>query len=43
MKKILFVLLSLTISHSAMAEWVPIGKGADSTSGDEQDITFSYI
>jgi len=30
-KKILFVLLALTISHSAIAEWVELGGGANST------------
>jgi len=42
MKKILFVLLSLTISHSAIAEWVELGGSDDATSYYDPNRIESY-
>ena len=42
MKKILFALLALTISQSAIAEWVEIGGGANSTTYFDPNRIESY-
>jgi hypothetical protein len=41
-KKILFVLLALTISQSAIAEWISIGEGANSTNYLDPNRIESY-
>ena len=42
MKKILFVLLALTISHSAIAEWVPYGDVSNFTAYYDPSRIESY-